>query len=270
MTTAILGLGVMGEVLLTGLLRSGWGAETIKVTARRPERQAEIAQRHSVTVCSNREAVAGADTVVVAVKPQDLADVLDEIADVLAPDALVVSLAAGVETATIESRLPVGAAVVRAMPNTPASVGQGMAAISAGSRAGDDHLRRVSDILSAVGRVVVVPERYQNAVTAISGSGPAYVMFVAEAMIDAGVMLGLPRGVATELVIQTVYGSAQLLRDSGQHPTVLRENVTSPGGTTTAALRAFETHRVKAAFMDAMEAACQRSQALGRARPEPS
>ncbi|MDR1077772.1 MAG: pyrroline-5-carboxylate reductase [Propionibacteriaceae bacterium] len=268
MTIAILGLGVMGEILLTGLLRSGCPTDQLRVSARRPERQAEIAQRHGVAIRSNREAVTGADTVIVAVKPQDLPDVLAEIAEALDPAALVVSVAAGVETATIETLLPAGQAVVRAMPNTPASVGQGMAAISAGSQASPDHLRRASGILSAVGRVVVVPERYQNAVTAISGSGPAYVMFVAEAMIDAGVMLGLPRGVATELVIQTVYGSAQLLRDSGQHPTVLRENVTSPGGTTTAALRAFETHRVKAAFMDAMEAACQRSQALGQARSD--
>jgi pyrroline-5-carboxylate reductase len=152
------------------------------------------------------------------------------------------------------------------MPNTPSSVGEGMAAISAGPHATKEHLDRVTAILSSVGQVVVVPEKYQNAVTAISGSGPAYVMFVVEAMIDAGVMLGLPRVTASDLVIQTVFGSAKLLRDSGEHPTVLRENVTSPGGTTTAALREFEAHRVKAAFMDAMEAACRRSEALGRAQ----
>jgi pyrroline-5-carboxylate reductase len=264
MTVAILGVGVMGEIILAGLLANGWSVDQLRVATRRPSRQQLIAQRYGVAVLTNDQAVAEADTVIVAVKPQDLPDILAEISQRLMPGSLVVSLAAGVETATIEAQLPAGTAVVRVMPNTPASVGEGMAAISAGSQAGPEHLERVSVILSAVGRVQVVPERYQNAVTAISGSGPAYVMFVAEAMIDAGVMLGLPRGVATELVTQTVFGSAKLLRDSGQHPTVLRENVTSPGGTTTAALRAFETHRVKAAFMDAMEAACLRSQALGR------
>jgi pyrroline-5-carboxylate reductase len=267
MHTAILGVGVMGETILAGLLATGTDPATLKVTTRRPKRQARLAEKYpAVEVTSNTAAVAGADTVLVVVKPQDVPDILEEIGPALAPGALIVSLAAGVETATIERHLPAGHPVVRVMPNTPAAVGEGMAAISAGPQATKEHLDRVTDILSAVGQVVVVPEKYQNAVTAISGSGPAYVMFVVEAMIDAGVMLGLPRGTATDLVIQTVFGSAKLLRDSGEHPTVLRENVTSPGGTTTAALRKFEAHRVKAAFMDAMEAACQRSEALGRAQ----
>jgi pyrroline-5-carboxylate reductase len=266
MTTALLGVGVMGEIILRGLLAAGADPKSLRVTTRRATRQARLAGKYGAPVTTNAEAVVGADTVLIIVKPQDVPDILREIGPALSPDALVVSLAAGVETRSIEAHLPSGHPVVRVMPNTPASVNEGMAAISAGSSATQAHLDRVTAILSAVGQVVVVPEKYQNAVTAISGSGPAYVMFVAEAMIDAGVMLGLPRGIATELVTQTVFGSAKLLRDSGEHPTVLRENVTSPGGTTTAALRAFEDHRVKAAFMDAMEAACHRSEALGQAQ----
>jgi pyrroline-5-carboxylate reductase len=266
MRTALLGVGVMGETILKGLLASGADPSTLRVTTRRPARQVRLAEKYGVTVTTNTEAVAGADTVLLIVKPQDIADLLQEIAPALSPEALIVSLAAGLETAVIEAHLPDGHPVVRVMPNIPASVGEGMSAVSAGGHARPEHLERVVELLTAVGQVVVVPEKYQDAVTAISGSGPAYVMFVAEAMIDAGVMLGLPRGIATELVTQTVFGSAKLLRDSGEHPTVLRENVTSPGGTTTAALRAFEDHRVKAAFMDAMEAACRRSEALGRAQ----
>ncbi|MDR1265492.1 MAG: pyrroline-5-carboxylate reductase [Propionibacteriaceae bacterium] len=268
MTTAILGVGVMGETILTGLLAAGTDPASLRITTRRAKHQARLRAKYpAVEVTGNTAAAGWADTVLVVVKPQDVADVLTEIGPALRPGALVVSLAAGVETATLERHLPAGHPVVRVMPNTPAAVGEGMAAISAGAHADDAHLERVAQILSAVGQVVVVPEKYQDAITAIAGSGPAYVMFVVEAMIDAGVMLGLPRGTATELVIQTVFGSAKLLRDSGQHPTVLRENVTSPGGTTAAALREFESHRVKAAFMDAMEAACRRSQELGRSQP---
>jgi pyrroline-5-carboxylate reductase len=272
MTTAILGAGVMGGTILAGLVAAGTNPAALRVAELRPQRQAELTAAYPgvVVVASTAEAVAGAETVLVAVKPQDVPDLLKEVAPALAPGALIVSVAAGVETATIERHLPDGHPIVRVMPNTPAAVGEGMAALAPGPYAGQEHLDRASQILSAVGQVVVVPEKYLDAVTAISGSGPAYVMFVVEAMIDAGVMLGLPRNTATELVVQTVFGSAKLLRDSGQHPTVLRENVTSPGGTTTAALRELEAHRVKAAFLDAMEAACRRSQELGRAQDDES
>jgi pyrroline-5-carboxylate reductase len=213
----------------------------------------------------NLEAVAEADTVIVVVKPQDMHELLTEIAPMLRPHALVVSLAAGVDTASIESALGSDVAVVRVMPNTPAQVDEGMAAISPGSSATQDHLDRVTTILSATGRVVTVPERYQDAVTAISGSGPAYLFFVVEAMIEAGVHLGLPRDTATELVVQTMLGSAKLLRETGEHPTVLRERVTSPGGTTAAAVRQLEDHKVRAAFMGAIEAARDRSRDLAAA-----
>jgi pyrroline-5-carboxylate reductase len=174
----------------------------------------------------------------------------------------VVSLAAGITTGFLESHLPDGVAVVRVMPNTPALVDEGMAAISRGSHCDEDHLLEAESLMASTGRVVRVPERQQDAVTAISGSGPAYIFFVVEAMIEAGVHLGLPRATAAELVVQTVVGSAKLLRETGEHPVVLRERVTSPGGTTAAAIRELEDHKVRAAFLTAMEAARDRSRAL--------
>ncbi len=262
MKIAFLGVGVMGEAVLSGLIRAGWDATDLVGTSRRPARREELVARYGITATTNPQAVVEADTVVLGVKPQDVPAVLDEIANLLSPGVLVISLAAGLTTAGIESRLPAGTAVVRVMPNTPSVVGQGMAAISAGSAATDEHLAHATELLTAVGRVQVVPESYQDAVTAISGSGPAYLFFVAEAMIEAGVHLGLPRSVSTELVAQTMMGSAVLLRDSGTHPTVLREQVTSPGGTTAAAVRELEANGVRAAFMRAMEAARDRSAEL--------
>lgn len=262
----VIGAGVMGETLLSGLIRSGWTADRITATHRRPERRAELTTRYAVeTTPDNAEAVRAADTVVLVVKPQDMVGVLDEIAGSVDADTLVVSLCAGVPSDLIESRLPAEVPVVRVMVNTPAQVDEGMAAVSGGTHATAAHLDQVTDILGAVGRTVTVPERYQDAVTAISGSGPAYLFFVVESMIEAGVHLGLPRGTATDLVVQTMLGSASLLRASGEHPTVLRERVTSPGGTTAAALRQLEDHKVRAAFITAIEAAHDRSRALADA-----
>jgi pyrroline-5-carboxylate reductase len=258
----------MGETVLSGLLRAGWHADQIVATDRRPERCQELTAKYGIRMVQNTEAVAEAQTVILVVKPQDMSDLLVEIAQSIKPGALVVSLAAGVDTAFIESRLPEGVAVVRVMPNTPAQVDEGMAAISPGSHSTQDHLDRVAEILSATGRVITVPERYQDAVTAISGTGPAYLFFVVEAMIEAGVHLGLPRNTATELVVQTMLGSAKLLRETGEHPTVLRERVTSPGGTTAAAVRQLEDHKVRAAFLVAMEAARDRSRELAAAARE--
>ncbi|GAA1426638.1 pyrroline-5-carboxylate reductase [Microlunatus lacustris] len=266
---AILGAGVMGETVLSGLVRAGWSPERIVATDRRPQRQLELTARYGITMLENPEAVADVDTVVLVVKPQDMTDLLAEIAPALRRGTLVVSLAAGVDTASIEAALPAGTPVVRVMPNTPAQVDEGMAAISPGSASTDEHLARVTEILSATGRVVAVPERYQDAVTAISGSGPAYLFFVVEAMIEAGVHLGLPRDTATELVVQTMLGSAKLLRETGEHPTVLRERVTSPGGTTAAAIRQLEDHKVRAAFLSAIEAARDRSRDLAEAARQP-
>jgi pyrroline-5-carboxylate reductase len=255
--TAILGAGVMGETLLSGLVRAGR-----RVGEKRAERARELEDRYGVAVVSNVEAARKASTLALVVKPQDMGDLLDEIAGELRPGQLVVSLAAGITTAFIESRVPGGVAVVRVMPNTPALVDEGMAAISPGSHCDDTHLAEAESLMASVGKVLRIPERQMDAVTAISGSGPAYIFFVVESMIEAGVHLGLPRGVASELVVQTVVGSAKLLRETGEHPTVLREQVTSPGGTTAAALRELEDHKVRAAFLTAVEAARDRSRSL--------
>jgi len=265
-TVAILGAGVMGETVASGLLRAGRPADTLLLSARRTERAHELRERYGVEVVSNAEAAQRAETLLVGVKPQDMADLLDEIAPHLHPGQLVVSLAAGITTSRIESRLPDGVAVARVMVNTPALVDEGMAAISPGLHCDEEHLKEAESLLASTGRVIRVPEKQQDAVTAISGTGPAYLFFVVEAMIEAGVHLGLPRSTATELVVQTMMGSAKLLRETGEHPTVLRERVTSPGGTTAAAVRELEDHKVRAAFMTALEAARDRSRALAEGR----
>ncbi len=259
---AILGAGVMGETLLSGLIRAGRSSEDVVITERRPDRAAELSRKYGVKAVENAEAVAIADTVVLVVKPQDLAGLLAEIREHVRAGALVVCIAAGITTSFVEQRLQAGVAVVRVMPNTPALVDQGMAAISPGSHCDPAHLSRAEALLSATGRVVQVPEQYQDAVTAISGSGPAYIFYVVEAMIEAGVLLGLPRSTSTELVVQTLYGAATMLRETGEHPTVLREQVSSPAGTTMAALRQLDDHKVRAAFLTAMEAARDRSREL--------
>lgn len=262
MTVAVLGAGVMGEALLSGLVRAGRRVDELLVTERRAERAAQLTERYGVQVVSNVEAVKRADTVVLVVKPQDMGVLLEEIAPVVRSDQLVVSLAAGITTGFVEARLPDGVAVVRVMPNTPALVDEGMAALSPGSHCDDAHLRVAEDLLRSTGQVIRVPEKQLDAVTAISGSGPAYVFYVVEAMIEAGVHMGLPRATASELVVQTLVGSAKLLRETGEHPTVLRERVTSPGGTTAAALRLLEDGKVRADFLAAIEAARDRSRAL--------
>jgi pyrroline-5-carboxylate reductase len=262
MTTAILGAGVMGETLLSGLVRAGRRVDDLLVGEKRAERAEELTERYGVSVVSNLEATQKADTLALVVKPQDMGDLLNEISPHLRTGQLLVSLAAGITTGFIESRVPEGVAVVRVMPNTPALVDEGMAAISPGSHCDETHLAEAESLMGSTGRVLRVPERQMDAVTAISGSGPAYLFYVVESMIEAGVHLGLPRATATELVVQTVVGSGKMLRETGTHPVVLREQVTSPGGTTASALRELEVHSVRAAFLAAMEAARNRSREL--------
>ena len=259
---AILGAGVMGETLLSGLLRSGRPVEQLVVSERRPERAAELTEAYGVRVLDNPSAAAAAATLVLVVKPQDMASALADVRQALRPGTLVVSLAAGITTATLEAGLPAGTPVVRVMPNTPALVDEGMAAISPGEHCDEAHLAEAEELMRSCGRVIRVPEQYQDAVTAISGSGPAYIFYVVEAMIEAGVLLGLPRATSTELVVQTLFGAATMLRETGEHPTVLREQVSSPAGTTMAALRQLDDHKVRAAFLTAMEAARDRSREL--------
>jgi pyrroline-5-carboxylate reductase len=176
---------------------------------------------------------------------------------------LIVSAVAGVPTSYFESRLPAGAAVVRVMTNTPVLVDEAMTVASAGANASETHIELARALFSPVGKFMVLPEKQQDAVTALSGSGPAYFFYLVEAMTDAGILLGLPRAVAAELLVQTALGAAVMLRDSGEHPVQLRESVTSPAGTTISAIRELENHGVRAALLSAIEAARDRSRELG-------
>ena len=259
---AIVGAGKMGEALLSGLLRAGKSTHDLAVSTRSADRGQGIKDKYGVDVVDNVTAMNGADTVVLAVKPQDMGDLLDEISEHISRDQLVVSVAAGITTDFIERRLGANVPVVRVMSNTPVLVDEAMSAISAGAHAGEEHLVRAEGLLSPVGRTLRVPEGQQDAVTALSGSGPAYFFYLVEAMTDAGILLGLPRAVANELIVQTAIGSAVMLRDSGESPQALREAVMSPAGTTIAAIREMENHKVRAAFLAALEAARDRSREL--------
>ncbi len=261
---AVIGAGVMGETIISGLLASGWAPRDVIAAERYRPRLDEVVARHRISAAADvAEAVSDADVVLLSTKPQDAVGALTALGPALRPGALVVSICAGINCATLEAALPAGTPVVRVMPNTPAKVGEGMSAISAGSAATAEHLALATALLGSVGKVVTVEEKYQDAVTAVSGSGPAYVFYLAESMIDAGVLLGLPRDVATTLAVQTLFGSAKLLAQTGEHPTLLREQVTSPGGTTAAALCELDAHGVKAAVSAAMVACRDRSRELG-------
>jgi pyrroline-5-carboxylate reductase len=263
-TIALLGTGKIGESLLAGLLSSGWRKpDEVVATGRREERVRDVAARHGVrTTLSNAEAVAGAGIVVIAVKPQDFDTLLGEIGGLLTPEQTVLSVAAAIPTAQIEARVAPGVPVVRAMPNAPSLVHEGMAGICGGAHAGDEHLALAEEVLSHLGSVVRVPERAMDAVTAVSGSGPAYFALLAEGMIEAGILLGLSREVSTQLVVQTMLGTARLLRDERMHPVELREGVTSPGGTTIRAIQELENAGVRAALFNAIQAAMERSKEL--------
>jgi pyrroline-5-carboxylate reductase len=261
---AVLGAGKIGEALISGLLSSRWREPSeLVASCRRPERAAELAERYSVhTTLSNPEAVNGAAMIVISVKPQDIEALLGEIGGLLSSDQVVLSIAAAIPTSAIEKRTSPEVPVVRAMPNTPAMVHEGIAGICAGAHASDEHLSQAEEVLSHLGASVRVAEPYMDAVTAVSGSGPAYFALLAEAMIEAGILLGLSREVSTRLVVQTMLGTAKQLRDERMHPVELREMVTSPGGTTISAIRELERAGVRAAFLNAIQAAMDRSREL--------
>jgi len=262
---AIIGGGVMGETMVSGLIAAGVAPHRLRVADPDEARLGALQERYGVaTAASNGDAVFEAAIVLLVVKPRMILSVLVEIADVLEPDTLVISLAAGVELAKLQGALKSGSPVVRVMPNTPAKVRAGMSAICPGRHVSADQVALVQTLMGAVGSVVLVDEHDFDAVTAVSGSGPAYVFLVAEAMADAGVELGLTRDVATALAVQTMVGSAQLMAQTGVHPAVLRNQVTSPGGTTAAALAQLEAHGLRAAFADAMRACVARSVAMGQ------
>ena len=259
---AILGTGKMGEALLAGVLRAGRRPSELLVTARREERAAALRERYGVESVANTEAATKASVLVLAVKPQDMGTLLAEVGPHVSPGTLVVSMAAGITTSFISERLPADVPVIRVMSNTPVLVDEAMSVISAGEHAGEEHLALAEELLRPVGKVTRLPESLQDAATALSGSGPAYFYYLVEAMVDAGILLGMPRAAALELVIQSAVGAAVMLRDSGEHPVLLREAVTSPGGTTISAIRELEKHGVRAAVLEAIEAARDRGREL--------
>lgn len=259
---AVIGAGKIGELLLGGMLRAGWPVGKLLATARRPERAAELAERYGINVVDNLTAVAQADVLVITVKPQDAAVLLAEIGPKVPPEKLVVSLCAGLPTRFLSARLGEGTPVVRVMTNTPAVVDAAMTAIAAGPHATGTHLALAEEMFTPLGRTIRLPESQLDAVTALSGSGPAYFYYLVEAMTDAGILLGLPRQVAHDLIVQSAIGSALMLRDSGEHPVTLREAVTSPAGTTISAIRELESHAVRAALIAALEAARDRAREI--------
>ena len=264
---AVIGGGRIGEALIAGLLESGRAAKELVVVETHPDRAELIGARFGVRVTDSiPDAIVGADLLVIAVKPGDLDTVLTQLSKAELDsdrDQVLVSLAAGVPTTRLENKLPAGFPVVRVMPNTPMLVGQGMSVLAPGRYARPEQLAQVTELLAAVGKVATVTEAQMDAVTAVSGSGPAYFFLVVEAMIDAGVGLGLTRDIATQLVVQTMVGSAALLQDSGQSAVELRAAVTSPAGTTSAAVRELERGGVRSAFLEALHAAKQRSAEQG-------
>jgi pyrroline-5-carboxylate reductase len=262
-TMTVVGGGRMGEAIVAGLLKSGVvSAGSITIAEPNAERREALAASLGVTCVSGGELALPADVALVAVKPQIAEAVLSGLSAGLA-DALVVSIVAGFTCAHLESLLPTGTAVVRVMPNTPAMVGEGMAVISGGNEATEEEIDLVRALFATVGRAVVIDERYQNAATAISGSGPAYFALVVDALSRAGVGQGLPRDVAQMLAIQTMRGTAELLDESGQHPEELVDGVSSPGGTTIAAIERLEAGGLRAAFAEAVAANVKRAEELG-------
>jgi pyrroline-5-carboxylate reductase len=261
---ALLGGGKMGAALVGGLLDAGWEPDDIAIAEIDGDRRASLEQQFAKVrvVPSAAWAVADTDVVVVAVKPDDVGKTLETALPALGPDTLVLSIAAGVTISAVEALVP-DRPVVRAMPNTPALVGEGASAIAPGSKARAEHLDLAERVLGAVGIVVRVGEGALDAVTGLSGSGPAYVFLVAEALIEAGVLVGLSRDDASRLVIQTLLGSATLLARGDSGPEALRAAVTSPGGTTAAGLRELEARGLRAAILDAVAAATRRSRELG-------
>ncbi len=264
-TLAIVGTGALGGAMLRGLVRSGAVApDRIVCADARADHLERLAAEHGVrSTTDNAAAVAQADVVLLAVKPQVLDQVLRGLATALRPETLVVSLAAGMTTASIEAGLAPDTPVVRVMSNTPVHVGQAMSVIAAGRAATEHHLATTERLMASVGATRRLEERHLDAVTALSGSGPAYVFLMAEAMTEAGVRLGLPREAADQLVAQTLRGAGTLLADGDDDPATLRDAVTSPGGTTAAALRTLESAGFRATMIEAIEAAAARSRELG-------
>jgi len=259
---AVLGAGVMGEALIAALIGSGVEPSAISIVEKRPDRCDELIGKYAITVDSLHSAVATSDVILLVVKPQDMPALLGEIKPHINPNALIMSFVAGKKIGFIQENLSPAQPIVRIMPNTPTSVGLGAAGYSFGNNVSKEHREFVASLLSATGKAVEVDESLQDAITATSGSGPAYFFAFVEAMIEGSIALGLTREDATKLTIQTIVGSAALLENSGDSPTTLREKVTSPNGTTAAALASFSNDQLSAIVARAMKAARDRSQEL--------
>ena len=269
----MIGGGVMGEALLSRLIaQQVYAPEQIIVSEPQPQRREFLAERYQVSVTAENQAAAQAPVLLLAIKPQAFEAVTQQLrasgvnlsaANLSASDQLVLSILAGLPLSRLEAAFP-GQPVVRSMPNTPAIVGAGMTAIAAGSLANSEHLGLARQIFTAVGEVVELPESLLDAVTGLSGSGPGYLAVIVEAMIDGGVAVGLPRAVATQLAVQTLRGTAELLQVQRLHPAQLKDQVTSPGGTTIAGIARLEQAGVRSALIEAIQAACCRSQELGQ------
>lgn len=259
-----IGGGNMAAALVKGLLHANVPANEIIVSDVKTDRLTMLSEAHGVkTTTDNHELVRSCDVIVLAVKPQVIDKVLGAIANDVKPTQLVVSVAAGVPVSAMEARLPEGTRVVRSMPNTPATALAGATAIAAGTHATEDDLETARALFAAVGRVVTLDETLLDAVTGLSGSGPAYVMLMIEALADGGVKVGLHRDTALLLAAQTVYGSAKLLLETGEHPGRLKDMVTSPGGTAIAGLHTLESGGLRRTLIDAVEAATNRAATLG-------
>ncbi|GAA3700621.1 pyrroline-5-carboxylate reductase [Gordonia hankookensis] len=267
---AIVGGGKIGEALLAGLIQSGKQTKNLVVAERMSSRAKEIADEYGVLVTDVASAAEGAHYVFLAIKPDDVDSVLRQLAsadDSADSERVTVTLVAGIPISRYENALQAGTPVIRVMPNTPMLVNEAMSAVSAGRYVGDEQLAAVVGLLESVGKVAVVPEKQMDAVTAVSGSGPAYVFLMAEAMIDAGVALGLSRPQASEMAVQTIRGAGLLLSESGLSPVDLRAAVTSPGGTTAAAIREFEANGFRHGVYEATRACAQASAKAGH-RPD--
>jgi pyrroline-5-carboxylate reductase len=265
-TIGFLGAGKMGEALAHGLLKAQLvPAERVLLSDADAARRRTVARQLGVrVVAENQELVRASDVVVLALKPNVLREELPRLAGVVKPSHLVVSIAAGVTLAELEEMLPAGTPVVRVMPNTPSLVGSGAAGYALGRHAMKGHGELVEQLLGSVGLCVAVPERLLDAVTGLSGSGPAFVALVIEAMADGGVLCGLPRDVALKLAAQTVLGTAQMVLETGMAPAELKDRVASPGGTTIEGIKALERGGLRSALIQAVEAATQKAKALGQ------
>ncbi len=261
-----LGAGQMAEALIRGMLSSGLvGPDQIMATDIRPDRVTYLASELGIRAgADNRSALQFGKLVVSAVKPQDVGGLLAEVGPLLGTERVLVSIAAGVTIASLEAGLPQPTPVVRVMPNTPALVGAGMAAVAVGHHATPEQGELVRRMMASVGQALMLPEYQLDAVTGLSGSGPAFVALFIEGLIDAGVLVGLAREVATTLTLQTVLGTTMMMQSTGRHPAIMKEMVTSPGGTTIAGVQALESGGLRAALMNAIVAATERSKELGQ------